>query len=104
MSMNHKVESWLEKKRYKEPILISKKLSEINDDEWPSNPCLTCRWWVATSPEMNLGECRNSPPRRGSKSPQVPEHPLTPPNHFCRQHWNRDEYYTEGTHAPRRQN
>jgi len=99
MSMNDNVDKWLKKKHFTEPIPIKKKLSDIDIDAWPEHPCITCRWWVALSPEMNLGECRTGLPKRG-KDPQVPETPIVPPHYFCRQHWARDRYHKKPTHTP----
>ncbi len=93
MGMNKSVEEYLSRNTFnsikKESVPIKKELSKISSTEdWPDNPCISCRWWIALSPELNLGECRNNLPRLG-KTPEKPEAPITPPNYFCRHHWHR---------------
>ena len=89
MGSNRNVENFLDKndlRLKKKDIPIKKDLSELSSEEdWPENSCISCRWWVALSPEMNLGECRTSSPRRG-KVKEKPEFAITPPNCFCRHH------------------
>jgi len=71
-----------------EMIPVRKKLSDITADEMPDDACYNCRYWVAVSKELHLGECHANSPRRG-KSPEIPEYPQTPPQDFCRHHWHR---------------
>ena len=95
MSKNKEVEKYIGNNSYsfslkKEDIPIKKNLSEFSsENDWPKHPCISCKWWVALSPEMNLGECRSSLPRLG-KVKEKPEFAITPPNCFCKYHWGRN--------------
>jgi hypothetical protein len=105
MSMNNRVKEFLESMKgklwgiKKEDLQVKQKLSDLkNPDDWPQFPCITCKWWVAVSQELHLGECRVSAPRRGLKNPEIPDFPMTPPNAFCRQHWQHGN--DDLTHRP----
>ena len=85
--MNEKVAKYL--KAHNLTLQVKKSLAEMSDDDWPTHPCISCKWWVALSPEMNLGECRASLPVLG-KVKEKPEFAITPPNYCCRHHWGRN--------------
>ena len=101
MSMNEKVKLYLDLATNgvtEELIPMRKKLKDLTPKDWPEDPCITCISWVATSQEINLGECRFNTPKESKKNGELGTYPLTPPHYFCQKHCHRK--YKTLSYAP----